>query len=294
MPIRILGFLTVTVLLALIAGCGRETATPAEDSTNSNTSTTGLPRNAKPMGSVAPGYFTAGPEDRVSLRITSPTDDEIISGDSIAPTFEITGYPIYFDTERKKGQHLHVVLDNEPYEACYDAEKPFSPESGRFNNLKPGTHTLRVFPSREWHDSIKFPDGSAFDFVVFHVKHRTPGIKIDKGAPLLTYSRPTGEYRWKEDPRGLLLDFYVVNTRLGTDHKVRYSVNRKNPQILTRWEAVWWKWEELIPGNHTVVLEMLDASNKPVPFRVGNSDYNRVEHKFKILDVGEAPSGSPR
>ena len=123
------------------------------NSANSNTATaasSGRPADATPMGQVAPGFYQAGPTGNVSLRFSAPQDGSTIEGNSVAPTFTITGYPIYKDAERNKGQHIHVILDNEPYEADYDPSKPFSPETGKFNNLSPGTHTLRAFPSREW------------------------------------------------------------------------------------------------------------------------------------------------
>jgi hypothetical protein len=249
----------------------------------------GTPADATPMGATAPGYFQAGPTGNVSLRFTDPAEGAALQGNSVAPTFTVTGYPIYKDAERNKGQHIHVILDNEPYEADYDPTKPFSPDNGKFNNLAPGTHTLRAFPGREWHESIKQADG-AFDMVVFNVGKATV-TNIDKKAPLLTYSRPKGENRFKEDPRGLMLDFYVSNANIGiNDYKVKYTLNGKDSRVLTSWQPVWWKWEELGPGDYTILLELLDKDNKPVPFKVGNMDYNRTERKFKILAEGEQPS----
>ena len=262
------------------------------NSANSNsarTATGGTPADATPMGQTAPGYFQAGPNGNVSLKFTAPLDGATIEGNSVAPTFSVTGYPIYKDAERNKGQHIHVILDNEPYEADYDPVKPFSPENGKFNNLSPGTHTLRAFPGREWHESIKQNEG-AFDMVVFNVGKPT-ATNVNKNAPLLTYSRPKGENRFKDDPRGLLLDFYVSNANVGiNDYKIKYTLNGKDSRILTSWQPVWWKWEELGPGDYTILLELLDKDNKPVPFKVGNVDYNRTERKFKILHEGEQPS----
>ena len=251
-----------------------------------------MPKDAKPMGQAAPGYYSAGPNGDVSLKILSPVDGEVIQGNSISPTFSISGYPIYKDDERDKGQHIHVILDNEPYEANYKPDQPFIPENGKFNNLKPGSHTLRAFPSREWHESIKEENNSAFQFITFHVGKATPGLKIDTSKPLVTYSRPKGEYKWKDDPRGVMLDFYVSNAKISpTDYKIKYSVNNGRVNLLTRWEPVWIKWEELPPQEYTVDLQLVDASNKPVPFMVGNVDYNHTIRKFTVLPLGVQPSG---
>jgi hypothetical protein len=250
-----------------------------------------LPAEAKPMGATAPGFYSAGPNGNVSLSLLSPQDGKALEGNSLSPTFTITGYPIYKDPERNKGQHIHVILDNEPYEADYDPGQPFKPEGGKFDNLKEGTHTLRAFPSREWHESIKQEDGANFTFITFYVKAPTANLNIDKSKPLLTYSRPKGEYRWKEDPRGVMIDYYVSNAKIGSnDYKVRYTINGSRPFQVSRWEPIWLKWEEIPPGEYKIVMDLVDKNNKPVPFKVGNLDYNHTERTFKVLAEGEKPS----
>jgi hypothetical protein len=250
-----------------------------------------LPVDAKPMGAAAPGFYSSGPNGNVSLSLTSPVDNKTLEGNSLSPTFTITGFPIYKDPERNKGQHIHVILDNEPYEADYDPSQPFKPEGGKFDNLKEGTHTLRAFPSREWHESIKQEDGANFIFTTFHVKAPTPNLTIDKTKPMLTYSRPKGEYRWKEDPRGVMIDYYVSNARISSnDYRVRYSINGSRPFLVSRWEPIWLKWEEIPPGEYKIVMDLVDKANKPVPFKVGNLDYNHTERTFKVLAEGEKPS----
>ncbi|HYP25105.1 MAG TPA: hypothetical protein VE262_00165 [Blastocatellia bacterium] len=276
----------------LLAGCGQQGGSNNSNTANGNASPADrysrTPTDAKPMGQEAPGHYQAGPSGPVSLRFTLPQDGQSIEGNSLAPTFQLANYPVYYDEARKKGQHIHVILDNEPYEADYNPEQPFTPEGGKFNNLKPGLHTLRAFPSREWHESIKEP--GAFDFVTFYVGPKTGNVQVNEGAPLLTYSRPKGEYRWKEDPRGVMLDFFVTNANIGiNDYKVKYSLDGKQPQLVNRWQPVWWKWEELTPGDHTVTIELIDKDNKPVPFMVGSTNYNRTERAFKILREGEQP-----
>jgi hypothetical protein len=255
------------------------------NSTNSNTPAAaqpaGLPADAVPVPE-APGYYKAGPTGNVSLKFTAPAEASALSDTAVAPTFSITGYPIYQDPARKKGQHIHVILDNEPYEADYNPAAPFSPD--KFKNLAPGTHTLRAFPSREWHESIKQDDAADFDFITFNVGTGTP-VAVDKKLPLLTYSRPKGDYKFKDDPRGLMLDFYVTNAKLSDNgYKVRYTLDGKKTEVLTRWEPVWWKWEDVGVGEHTIVLELLDASNKPVAYKFRDWDYNHTERKFRITD----------
>jgi hypothetical protein len=298
-----LSFAKIVAMTSLSVALFAVSCTPDTSNTNAG-NTNAANRNGgatasssgRPADAVAapvPGFYQAGPTGNVSLRFATPTDGLSVDGNSVAPTFAITGYPIYKDSERNKGQHIHVILDNEPYEADYDPTKPFSPENAKFTNLSPGTHTLRAFPSREWHESIKQPDGAAFDMVAFNAGGQATITDINKNAPLLTYSRPKGDYKISDDPRGVMLDFYLRNVTLGeNDHTVRYTLNGKPPVVLTKWEPVWWKWEDLPPGEYTVLLELLDSGNKPVPFKVGSLDYNRTERKFRVLAEGQQPGAA--
>ncbi len=295
-------FLKIALLCLLLTALLAVSCTQPANNTNGgaagnvNTNTSqagqpaGRPANAQPVAD-APGYFQAGPDGAVSLSFTSPKDGETIQGNSVAPTFQITGYPVYMDAERKKGQHIHVILDNNPYEADYDPATPFA----KFNNLTPGTHTLRAFPGREWHESIKQP--GAFAFVTFNVGQAS-ATDINKSAPLLTYSRPKGDYKVGDHPKGVMLDFYVTNATLGdNDYKVRYTLSKDGKTLktetLTKWEPVWWPWSDIQPGQYKVLLELLDKNNKPVPFKVGNLDYNHTEGSFNVTQEGApAPAGN--
>ena len=62
------------------------------------------------------------------------------------------------------GNHIHVILDNQPYEAYYNLDQEFE-----LRNVADGEHTLRVFPSRPWHESYK--NEGAFQMVKFTVKN---------------------------------------------------------------------------------------------------------------------------
>ena len=286
-------FLLLALTAVSCSDSGSKTNTntsTAKNSNSSKSSPTETPADAKPMGAGAPGFYTIGEDADAVLKFTTPQDEQVISGNSIAPTFSITGFPIYKDAERGRGQSIHVVLDNQPYYSDYNASEPFKPADGAFDNLKEGLHTLRAFPVREWHEAIKKEDGSCFAFHTFYVKSKSGGT-IDKTKPLLTYSKPEGEYRWRGDTRGVMIDYYVSNARIGQgDYKVRYAINDGKPQLLSRWDAKWIKWEELSPGEFTIVMDLVDKDNKHVPFKVGNIDYNQIKRTFKILAESEKPS----
>ena len=71
----------------------------------------------------------------VSLRLLSPAAGDTLPGPAVEVRFELSGYEVYFDSTKKMGQHIHFILDNEPYIPHYTTQ-PFV-----FPNVAPGTHT---------------------------------------------------------------------------------------------------------------------------------------------------------
>ncbi len=68
------------------------------------------------------------------------------------------------DMTTQMGNHIHIILDNQPYEAHYNLAQAFE-----LRNVADGEHTLRVFPSRPWHESYK--NSGAFQMIRFTVKN---------------------------------------------------------------------------------------------------------------------------
>src|SRR4030095_9246386 len=93
--------------------------------------------------------------------------DVVVNGANVPVKLELSGdlrgYKPHKDPATEKGNHIHVILDNEPYEDYYELEQPFE-----LRNLMEGKHTLRVFASRPWHESYK--NEGAFQMVSFTVK----------------------------------------------------------------------------------------------------------------------------
>jgi hypothetical protein len=160
------------------------------------------------------------------------------------------------------GPHLHLIVDNEPYIAVYDVTQPITLE-----NLAPGTHTLRVFASRPWHESFK--NEGAYAQTTFHIFTKTNDNSPDPNLPLLTYSRPKGNY----GAEPILLDFYLTNAPLHiyspeggdlnpmADWRIRVTINGES-FLLDRWQPVYLKGLE--KGGNWVKLEFLDADGNPV------------------------------
>ena len=62
---------------------------------------------------------------------------------------------------------------------------------------------------------------------------------IDKTKPLLTYSRPKGEYKGA-DAENIMIDFWLSNAKLsgdGGEYKVRYSVDGGEAKMIEKWSA---------------------------------------------------------
>lgn len=163
-----------------------------------------------------------------------------------------------------KGQHIHFILNNEPYHAHYGAEVEM--------DLKDGNYTLLAFLSRSYHESVKNPH--AFVLTQFNAGQPESFKELDLNAPHMFYSRPKGEYKGNETKR-LLLDFYLVNCTLSPEgYKVRATINGTD-FMLTKW--IPYVVEGLADGEVTVKLELLDAEGNVV-----NSPFNPVERKVTL------------
>src|SRR2546425_1794618 len=106
-------------------------------------------------------------EAKPVLKIISPAKNSTINSSTVAVKLDLAGdlkgYQPHKDPATGKGNHIHVILDNQPYEAYYELGQPFE-----LRNVVADKHTLRVFASRPWHESYK-NDGS-FQMVTFTVK----------------------------------------------------------------------------------------------------------------------------
>ena len=254
-------------------------------------------------------------EAKPTLKVLSPANNATINGATVEVKLDLSGdlkgYMPHKDPATGKGNHIHVILDNQPYEAYYELNQPFE-----LRNVAEGKHTLRVFPSRPWHESFK--NDSAFQMVTFTVKgggdaskptttnkgetmaspSKSPAAsasptparegkdmaksnagEIDPAKPLLTYSRPKGEYTGADaDP--IMIDFWLNNAKLqseGGDYRVRYTVDGGAPQFIDSWNPIWLAgW---MSGKHTVKLELVDKNGQ----LVDNGGYNATTREINVV-----------
>lgn len=276
-----------------------------------NLTTAEMPQRIKDMMAARGEQDAAQPE----VEINVPPDGATIESSTVRVLLtlggDLKGYKPGMDPETKMGNHIHVILDDQAYEAYYNVEEPFE-----LRNVPDGEHTLRVFTSRPWHESYKNED--SFHVVKFTVKNgganldipastnsgqqmsnansnantaaakATPegkdmpastGGKIDLAKPLLTYSRPKGEYKGVEaDP--IMIDFWLANAKLtgdGGEYRVRYSVNGGEPKMIEKWAPLWLSgWTA---GKHTIKLELIDKDGN----LVDNGGYNSTSREFTVV-----------
>ena len=305
-------FIVVAFIATLImAGCE-----PASQNANTTATTAATPPGAQTL-SVVPRpqkisdmMKARGEQDSAepSIKIVSPAKDATINGSRVEVKLDLSGdlkgYMPHKDPATQKGNHIHIILDNQPYEAYYEMGQPFE-----MRNVSEGKHTLRVFPSRPWHESYK--NATAFQMVTFTVKgggdatkptttntgktmaspaaSATPAREgkdyaasqagnVDPAKPLLTYSRPKGEYK-AEDADPIMIDFWLLNGKLqsnGGDYRVRYSVDGGEARFIDTWGPIWLSgWTN---GKHSVKVELVDKSGN----LVDNGGYNSTTREITV------------
>ena len=164
-----------------------------------------------------------------------------------------------------KGQHIHFILDNQPYQASYSPDVT--------THLTPGHHVLLAFLSRSYHESIK--THSAYILKEFDVAKKSPD-QFDEKAPHIFFSRPKGEYVGDKETKKLLLDFYLVNCSLSEKgYKVKATIDGSS-FTLTKWEPYFI--EGLALGEHKIKLELLDKTDKLV-----QTEFNGTTRTIKLL-----------
>jgi hypothetical protein len=151
-----------------------------------------------------------------------------------------------------KGQHIHLILDNEPYAAKYEAEFEY--------DIADGEHYMLAFLSRSYHESIKTE--KAFEANKITIKDNNFASVEDITEPLLFYSRPKGTYTGEAETNKVMLDFYLVGVPgFGTDHFVKADINGETFTI-DKWQPYFI--EGLPMGETTVTLTLVDAEGNTV------------------------------
>jgi hypothetical protein len=101
---------------------------------------------------------------------------------------------------------------------------------------------------------------------------------VDAAKPLLTYSRPKGEYKGA-DSEAIMIDFWLANAKLqgdGGEFRVRYSVDGGEPKYIDKWQPIWLSgWTN---GKHSVKVELVDKTGN----LVDNGGYNSTTREITV------------
>ena len=161
-----------------------------------------------------------------------------------------------------EGQHIHVIVDINPYDAKYTPQFEYQ--------IHDGEHYLLAFLSRSYHESIKTDKA----YKAVKVKVENNGFKTEEAitGPMLFYSRPKGTYVGKENTDKVMLDFYVVNAPLGTDYKVKVEINAEQTVVLDQWKPYYI--EGLPMGDNKIKLTLIGKDGNPLD--VPNNPVERV------------------
>lgn len=193
-----------------------------------------------------------------TLRVTAPRNGAKIARAPVQVRAQLRNWVLGADP----GNHVHFIVDNEPYIAVRDVAQAVDlaalVQANLGHELAAGTHVLRVFPSRPQHESVK--DAGAFAVLTFVYQTPTPGFAFDVRAPLLTYSRPKG---CNVAGQRVMLDFFVTNTTLAADGvKVHYTIDGETSGDITTWAPHYI--ENLAVGEHSIRLTLVGADGQPI------------------------------
>ncbi len=261
-------FCLLLACLSCLIGCGRVDVdnsfsdrlsnTIFVDATNSKLAETATPKIIKALNQDLEKFTP-------QVSIIAP-QAEVFKQTDIDVQLQVKDLPIFQDEKLKLGNHLDLILDNQPSQSIYDLEKPII-----LKDLSPGTHTLRVFASRPWGESFK--NDGAYAQVTFSVITETNNNRTDPNLPLLTYSKPTGTY----GAEPFLLDYYLTNAPLHAiaksnpnlkDWRIRVTVNGES-FMLENWQPVYLT--GLKTGENWIQLELVDEAGNDIENSFNNT-----------------------
>lgn len=165
-----------------------------------------------------------------------------------------------------KGQHIHLIIDNEPYTAHYEPDFQYEMEDG--------DHYLVAFLSRSYHQSIKTPEAHVAKMVT--IENNSITNSQDLTQPMLIYSRPKGTYVGESETQKVMLDFYLLNTTLGDQYQVKADINGEE-HMIDEWQPYYI--EGLPMGENTIELTLVDSEGNTV-----DAPLNPVSRTFTLQE----------
>ncbi|MCZ6554868.1 MAG: hypothetical protein O6759_01975 [Candidatus Dadabacteria bacterium] len=262
----ILPLLSIFILVVLVSlGCKQDKGNVVEETDSATDSQNIEPKVTIEVGEWSPAFPGA------KARFISLEDGDVLDDNNVSVVVDVENYELGIQTETPrakeiansaKGQHVHIILDNDPYFADYEAGVPFD-----IGVLDEGPHTLVVFPSRSYHESVKSIDSVPYDIVNFYVGKKEGEFMLDESKPTVIYSRPKGKYEGKNAEK-IMLDFYIINIEPSDGYQVKYTI-RKNEPIAVEHSITIKEWKPafvtgLTSGEYIITLQLLDKDGNLV------------------------------
>jgi hypothetical protein len=308
--IRLVGTALSSLLLLSIVGCGSDApvaeapkASASAPAPVASASVVATPSASSPAEPAMPpvelvaGAHAPAPAKAPKIRFVAPKADEVVPAD------KATDYEVKLDLQGwdvpAGGNHVHVLLDGQPYKRIDDAKAPIklrdvAPKA----TLSEGQHVLVAFPSRPTHESVK-PIGKDAPLAVVSFWVGKKGTASWKSSdPTFVFSRPKGANDGAPPTEGLLIDWYQANVELG-EGKHSIAMTLRGPGIDGEAKATireWTPWRIRNPrdGEYQLRMSLLDKDGKQVP-----GTWNDVTRSFTVdtkapsnAHAGHSPSAT--
>jgi len=273
---RITGITAALALMAGAIGCNNSStkSTDGADSSSSIDTNTAQKMDAITVSPIADSKEFPGAD----LQIASISSEKVGTDSAkVSVKYAIKNFKLTEMTDdahathmanSHDGQHIHFILDNKPYTALY---KPEHSVTVALNS----EHYLLSFLSRSYHESIKTTEASKLVKFKIDATGKLTTDAMPK-EPSLFYSRPKGEYKGDET-KNLLLDFYLVNTKLAPDgNKVVADINGQT-FTLDKWGP--YEIKGLPLGDTNVKLTLVDKEGNAI-----TGDNVSVERDIKLIE----------
>lgn len=254
--------------LLLFAACQNDKATQNNKTTETSSTPKNLAENAVSKGkyilSPAP---PSTPYPDASLEYYHYKDGNfyfVVNGEKYRLGAQTLDAPQKECANSGQGQHIHLIINDEPYKAAYAQNFEHVVDDGR--------HYMMAFLSRSYHESIKTE--KAFVALKLQVRNHTAFATSTIKEPVLFYSRPTGEY-FGEDTKKILLDFHLWEADLGGAYKVLLEINDEEKYIIDKWQAYYI--EGLPMGENKIKLTLVYNSGEIV-----KTKFNQIERTITL------------
>ncbi len=262
--------LTFLLSFCLLMSCGTDTAKTADKKMDDTPAAAPAKTEMKYVVTPFPESYDYSDANMADMKYKAGTFNFDVKGDKYKLGQQTPDAPQKMCANSAKGQHIHLIVNNEPYMAKYTPT--FDVE------LPDGDHFILAFLSRSYHESIK--TDQAHKLVKATIANNSMTDSKPVTQPMLFYSRPKGTYVGKAETAKVMLDFYPVNAAIGTDYMVKADINGEM-HTLDKWQPYFV--EGLPMGENKITLTLVDGEGKDV-----DTPLNPVTRTFTLKeDVSE-------